>query len=187
MSSKRSSSDAASPHAEYVNGDEKRRPSYLDIQAKNLNAVFENPLADIPKETLLQEVDEFCERFNLMEFVQEFRKGALVSQSPHRIQEIEELTSADIDALRREHTHKWSQPWKLYWLVSKFGWRCRIRRCHPVADSQCYSHVFSRRCGSRNGRNGKQRSSDLLSLRRRTLSLSVSHAARLTAPTRSST
>lgn len=96
---------------------EKRSRSVFDINQQNLNAVFENPLAGVSKEALLKDVDEFCARHNLMQYVQEFRKGALVSQNPSNIQDIEEITQADWDALEREHTHKWSQPWSLYWLV----------------------------------------------------------------------
>lgn len=100
-------------------------PSILDPEnihsrpADQLNVVFENPLANIPREQLLKDVDDFCHRYNLMEHVEDFRKGALVSQNPAAAMDLTELTDEEKNILLREHTHKWHQPWQLYWLVSK--------------------------------------------------------------------
>lgn len=115
MEQRRSSlqSDSDGHHGE----EEKRTRSVYDIGEKNSSAIFENPLADISKETLLSNVDEFCRIHNLVQYTQDFRKGALISQNPHRVLDIEELSNEDVEHLRREHTHKWSQPWTLYWLV----------------------------------------------------------------------
>ncbi|KAF2231111.1 hypothetical protein EV356DRAFT_490827 [Viridothelium virens] len=83
-----------------------------------LNAVFENPLANVPREQLMQDVEQFCEQYGLTDHVEVMKKGALVSQRPYAIQEMDELTPDDKAVLLREHTHKWDQPWQLYWLVS---------------------------------------------------------------------
>ncbi|KAI9655573.1 MAG: hypothetical protein M1821_005366 [Bathelium mastoideum] len=83
-----------------------------------LNAVFENPLADVPREQLFQDVEAFCQEHGLMDHVEVMKKGALVSQRPYAIDEIDELTQDEKDILHRERTHKWDQPWQLYWLVS---------------------------------------------------------------------
>ncbi|EED20156.1 MFS sugar transporter, putative [Talaromyces stipitatus ATCC 10500] len=85
--------------------------------ADNLNVVFENPLANVPREKLLKDVEDFCQKFNLMEHVDDFRKGALVSQNPAAAMDLTELTDEERNILLREHTHKWHQPWELYWLV----------------------------------------------------------------------
>ncbi|KAF3393476.1 Polyol transporter 5 [Talaromyces pinophilus] len=85
--------------------------------ADNLNVVFENPLANVPRDQLLKDVEEFCRKFNLMEHVDDFRKGALVSQNPAAAMDLTELTDEEKNILLREHTHKWHQPWQLYWLV----------------------------------------------------------------------
>jgi hypothetical protein len=87
--------------------------------ANNLNVVFENPLASLPRDRLLTDVEEFCKRYNLEQHVDAFRKGALVSQNPSAAQDLVELTDEEKEVLRREHTHKWHQPWQLYWLVGK--------------------------------------------------------------------
>ncbi|KIX06369.1 uncharacterized protein Z518_04345 [Rhinocladiella mackenziei CBS 650.93] len=99
------------------NSSRPRKKSFVDIDEAHLSAVFENPLADIPKEQLLEEVETFCRDNNLMEYVDAFRKGAMVAQRPREIGDIAELTPEDREVLTREHTHRWSQPWTLYWLV----------------------------------------------------------------------
>lgn len=85
----------------------------------NLNAVFENPLAGIPREQLLKNVEEFCTEFNLLNDLEIFKKGALISQDPANATHLPELNDAEREALVREHTHKWHQPWQLYFLTSK--------------------------------------------------------------------
>ncbi|KAL1859684.1 hypothetical protein VTK73DRAFT_7502 [Phialemonium thermophilum] len=85
-----------------------------DVQ--NLSAVFENPLARRTKEELLADVEAFCRQHDLMEHVDDFRKGALVAQNPDEALSLAELSAEDKRILEREHTHRWSQPKTLYWL-----------------------------------------------------------------------
>lgn len=87
--------------------------------ANRLNVVFENPLASVPRDKLLEDVEAFCKQYNLEEHLDAFRKGALVSQNPAAAQDLVDLTDEEKEVLRREHTHKWHQPWQLYWLVGK--------------------------------------------------------------------
>ncbi|KIW90272.1 uncharacterized protein Z519_08916 [Cladophialophora bantiana CBS 173.52] len=94
-----------------------RRKSFMDVDMGKLSAAFENPLSDIPKEKLLEEVEVFCRDNNLVEYIDSFRKGALVAQSPNASDNIVELSPEDREVLVREHTHRWSQPFTLYWLV----------------------------------------------------------------------
>ncbi|KAI2056596.1 hypothetical protein LOZ12_000760 [Ophidiomyces ophidiicola] len=82
-----------------------------------LNAIFENPLAQLSREQLLADVEKFCKKFNLTEHVETFKKGALVSQNPEGAMDLPELDDADREALTREQTHKWSQPMALYHLT----------------------------------------------------------------------
>ncbi len=89
------------------------------VPRSKLNALFENPLAGIPREQLFQDVDAFCSKFSLMDHNETFRKGALVAQSPHIAQDMDYLDAQDKAVLLREHTHKWDQPKTLYYLVSK--------------------------------------------------------------------
>ncbi|KAK3176159.1 hypothetical protein OEA41_007482 [Lepraria neglecta] len=101
--------------------EKKTAPGYAadtqDVSRNKLNAMFENPLGGIPRDQLMADVDEFCAKYDLMHYNETFRKGALVAQNPHSIQNMTELSDDDKYHLEREHTHKWSQPKTLYYLV----------------------------------------------------------------------
>lgn len=114
------------------NGKDENPPSYAHAEKKetsglpdvegtrnHLNAVFENPLASIPRQQLFKDVEEFCRKFDLMDDVETFKKGALVSQNPESATILPELSEFERESLVREHTHKWHQPWQLYFLASK--------------------------------------------------------------------
>ncbi|KAH8435109.1 sugar porter family MFS transporter [Aspergillus melleus] len=108
------------PRAEHVH-DAKERDSIYDIEGRSrtqVTAVFENPLAGIPREQLFEDVDRFCDQYGLQEYREVFRKGALVSQNPHAAQDLPELNEEEKKFLEREVTHKWSQPWQLYFMAS---------------------------------------------------------------------
>lgn len=91
-----------------------RRPSQVNNDA--LAKAFENPLSTRTKEELMLDVEEFCRRFDLMDFMDDFRKGALAAQSPNEIENIPELSPQDREIIEREKTHRWSQPFMLYWM-----------------------------------------------------------------------
>lgn len=86
-------------------------------EKQTVSGKFENPLAGIPKHKLFQDVEEFCRKYDMMDKVDMFKKGALVAQAPAKFREIEELSSDEIETLQLETTHKWKQPWMLYWLT----------------------------------------------------------------------
>ena len=111
------------PRAEHVH-DAKERDSIYDIEGRSrtqVTAVFENPLAGIPREQLFEDVDKFCVQYGLQEYQEVFRKGALVSQNPHAAQDLPELNEEEKKFLEREVTHKWSQPWQLYFMACKLS------------------------------------------------------------------
>ena len=91
------------------------------VARSKLNALFENPLEGKSREQLFMDVDEFCNKFNLTDHREIFRKGALVAQMPHRAQDLEYLSEQDKAVLLRERNHKWDQPKTLYYLVSKYN------------------------------------------------------------------
>lgn len=71
----------------------------------------------IPRERLLNEVDEFCRQKGLEQYLPIVRKGALVAQDPSGYEDItgqHALDQAEIDALRDEVLHKWRVPGTLY-------------------------------------------------------------------------
>lgn len=113
-----------SPPPTYTHNEKKEIPPITDLEGRgqeNLNAVFENPLANIPRDQLFKNVEDFCTEFNLLDDLEIFKKGALISQDPANATKLPELTESEREALVREHTHKWSQPWQLYFLTGKFG------------------------------------------------------------------
>ncbi|KAF7595227.1 hypothetical protein BBP40_006973 [Aspergillus hancockii] len=118
--------DEKTEHAREVSptiehSEELRRSSIYDIEgrpANNLSTVFKNPLEGIPREQLLRDVDKFCAQYGLEDHKELFRKGALISQNPRNAHNMPELTYEEKEAIQRETTHKWSQPWQLYFMAS---------------------------------------------------------------------
>lgn len=110
-------SPASVEHAE-----KPHRHDVFDIEGRSggLNAVFENPLAGIPREQLLTDVESFCRQYGLEDHLDNFRKGALISQNPKAALDLPDLTDEDKEIIRREQTHKWSQPWQLYFMAGEF-------------------------------------------------------------------
>jgi hypothetical protein len=62
-------------------------------------------------------VEEFATEYGMQEIAPLLRKGALVAQDPGYFEQLDELSSAEIDALRNETLHKWRQPRALYMTV----------------------------------------------------------------------
>lgn len=117
----RSGGLSSSSNAEHTEEEQMKR-NVFDLEGRspnNLSAVFENPLAGIPRERLLAEVEKFCKEYDLEDHLDAFRKGALISQNPSAALDLLELNEDERSIIRRETTHKWSQPWQLYWLTSR--------------------------------------------------------------------
>ncbi|KAL2223139.1 putative MFS sugar transporter [Thermoascus aurantiacus ATCC 26904] len=110
-------SPLSNEHAETIK-DERGIYDIGERPPNKLSAVFENPLAGVPRERLFEDVERFCKQFGLEEYIDTFKKGALVSQNPAGAQDLLELSEEEKEILRREHTHKWSQPWQLYFMAS---------------------------------------------------------------------
>ncbi|KAJ3966059.1 hypothetical protein EV361DRAFT_936808 [Lentinula raphanica] len=88
-----------------------------DGSFQNLNAKLANPLAHICHEQLMEDAKVFAETHGLEDLVVEFQKGALVAQDPSRFEDLTQLDEEDKAVLKRELTHKWDQPYMLYYLV----------------------------------------------------------------------
>jgi hypothetical protein len=76
-----------------------------------------NPLAGIPRDALLAQVDEFAAAEGLTEIAPLLRTGALVAQAPHDFEAVE-MDEEDRVQLRKEVTHKWHQPRTLYLTIA---------------------------------------------------------------------
>ena len=77
-----------------------------------------NPLADIPRDLLMQDVEDFAKEHDLQDIVLDLKKGALVAQNPPGFEDLDELSSEEKDALRFEISHKWRHPLKLYLTIA---------------------------------------------------------------------
>jgi hypothetical protein len=75
---------------------------------------IKNPLIGIPKEQLIQDVEEFAAEYDITELTPYLIKGALVAQNPNQFENIHELDEEDRRVLREEVTHKWKHPRTLY-------------------------------------------------------------------------
>lgn len=78
---------------------------------------IKNPLAGIPYERLMSNVDEFAQTHGLTDIATELRQGALVAQDPANFETVEGLSDSDKEALRDEVIHKWRQPRAMYMTV----------------------------------------------------------------------
>ena len=114
------------------------------LPRNKLNAMFENPLGNMPKDQLMKDVDEFCAKYELQQYNEVFRKGALVAQSPHDIQSIQELDDTDRWHLEREHTHKWRQPKTLYYLVIMCSLCAAVQGMDETANNGAQSFFLQR-------------------------------------------
>jgi hypothetical protein len=87
------------------------------ISPANTRFRIRNPLAGIPRDTLLQQVTDFAHEKGLEEHLPLFKKGALVAQDPGNYEDItgaESLTPEEVEFLRDEVLHKWRHPTALY-------------------------------------------------------------------------
>ncbi|KAK2784439.1 hypothetical protein FQN52_009020 [Onygenales sp. PD_12] len=83
----------------------------------NLSAKIKNPLADIPKGTLMRDVAEFSDQHGLNDILPTLQKGALIAKDPPNFENIEGITDDEVDAIRNEVLHKWRQPRPLYFTI----------------------------------------------------------------------
>ena len=90
---------------------------HIDTVGRNENARIANPLAGIPRDQLMANAARFARAHGLEHITAELQKGALVAQDPAAFESLDELTEEDKAVFRKELTHRWHQPWQLYYLV----------------------------------------------------------------------
>ncbi|KXN90282.1 Putative polyol transporter 1, partial [Leucoagaricus sp. SymC.cos] len=78
---------------------------------------IQNPLHGIPKDKLLSQVEDFAKEKGMEDITPLLQKGALIAQNASQFESIPELDEEDKAVIRRETTHKWSQPRDLYFTV----------------------------------------------------------------------
>ena len=113
---------------------------HIDTAGHNVNAKLANPLEGIPHDQLMANAARFAQEHGLGHLTQEFQKGALVAQDPSAFESLSQLTAEDKAILRREVTHRWSQPWELYYLVIMCSLAAAVQGVSIF--SRCFSNLF---------------------------------------------
>lgn len=86
-----------------------------------LGTLLNNPLTGMSRDEVVADVEGFIQERGLTEHREDFIKGALVAQVTNRdyaFEQIKELREDEKNLLRREITHRWSQPFMLYFLCT---------------------------------------------------------------------
>lgn len=96
---------------------EKPSDEFVERQPVKKYEKLKNPLADIPKDKLMRDVEAFASAHNLTDNLENLKKGALVAQNPKCFENFEELTEEDKQTLRMETTNRWTQPFQMYFLT----------------------------------------------------------------------
>ncbi|KAF2766790.1 hypothetical protein EJ03DRAFT_168353 [Teratosphaeria nubilosa] len=81
---------------------------------KNLEAKISNPLAGIPYDDLMRDVELFAQDKGIVDKTDLIKRGALVAQDPANFESVSSLTADEKDALRDEARTRWKHPLSLY-------------------------------------------------------------------------
>ncbi|KAK8136036.1 metabolite transport protein YwtG [Apiospora sp. TS-2023a] len=87
----------------------------------SLGTLLNNPLTGMSRDEVIADVEGFIQERGLTEHREDFIKGALVAQvtnQDYAFEQIKELREDEKNLLRREITHRWSQPFMLYFLCT---------------------------------------------------------------------
>ncbi|KAJ5429846.1 Major facilitator superfamily domain general substrate transporter [Penicillium cf. griseofulvum] len=97
----------------------------------------------IDLESRSPDVVEFCTKYDLMGHIETFKKGALISQNPASATSLPEISEEEREALEREHTHKWSQPWQLYFLASMCSLAAAVQGMDETVNNGAQAIYFA--------------------------------------------
>jgi hypothetical protein len=98
-----------------------RKSAVFAHQLAYQSHVLENPLAYIHDKTLQNDAEHFCRVNGMEDYVELFRRAALLAKSPDDHHDF--FSDQERKILEEEHTHKWKQTWPMYYvaLVSSFA------------------------------------------------------------------
>jgi hypothetical protein len=79
-----------------------------------------NPLAGLSQDRLAAMGEEYAQRNGMTseEDVRAFRLGAMIAGNMNQFDIVQGLSEHELDVLRREDTHKWSNPFMLYAVIA---------------------------------------------------------------------
>lgn len=92
----------------------------------NINNKLRNPLSGFSREELLRDVEKFALEKGLTHILDELKKGALIAQDPRAFDSLEDLDENEKELLRREKTHRWHQPFMMYFMTSMSMFRNKL-------------------------------------------------------------
>lgn len=101
------------------NGDDS--DNFTNERKPSTAALLRNPLVGMTREQLIADVDAFVNEKGLGDHREDFRKGALIAQvmnTKDGFEQIDLINEDEKTLLRREVTHRWSQPFMLYFLCT---------------------------------------------------------------------
>ncbi|CAK3833275.1 MFS sugar transporter like [Lecanosticta acicola] len=84
---------------------------------QNLDAKISNPVAEIPSDELLRDVEIFADEKGLHDKVEMIKKGVLVAQDPTKFEQLTILQSDEKEALPQEAASRWRHPLRLYFTI----------------------------------------------------------------------
>lgn len=113
------SNSSSSASKRDCSGEETVRTWVKEGQEKgNINNKLRNPLSELTREELLRDVEEFAVEKGLTHILDNLKKGALIAQDPKSFESLEDLSEDEKEVLRREKTHRWHQPFMMYFMTS---------------------------------------------------------------------
>lgn len=83
----------------------------------SVSAKLKNPLAGFTREELMTDVERFAAEKELEDILPILKKGAYIAQDPKSFEQVEDLNPNERDWFRMEKTHRWKQPWMMYFMT----------------------------------------------------------------------
>lgn len=111
---------ASSASSNTLHHDEHGQTRRRSTRQPSVAALLRNPLSGMSDEEVVRDADAFVEAKGLQEYRESFHKGALLARVQQRedgFEYVNSLTEEEKDILRYEKNHRWSQPFRLYFLV----------------------------------------------------------------------
>lgn len=96
---------------------EAKRKESVAALTSNETGEIKNPLVGVPRDVLMQDVEDFANKNGVQEILPLLKKGALAAQSPEATDSIPDLDESDKQNLRDEILHRWHQPKILYFTI----------------------------------------------------------------------
>lgn len=124
---------------------ERRRSSFRSRQP-SVAVQLKNPLAGMSESDVLADVDEWVAARGLDHERETFRRGALLARvinSEGAFENINGVPEDEKEVLRREVTHRWSQPFQLYFLVVLCAGSAIVQGMDQTAVNGAQVYYFS--------------------------------------------